>query len=160
MIGISTSVMTSSGRWLRASSSALLPSAALSTSWPAVSSSAASASRFARWSSAMRILATRLSDRGPARLFRPGTIRCVGGDKNTASESAESYRSFGAFYPFYLSQHADRTCRRLHFLGTTFGLAGVIAAVATMNLWWLAAGLVAGHALARGGGFFFQKKKP
>src|SRR5438094_10666023 len=147
MIGIRTSVMTSSGRRVRASSSALLPSAALSTSWPAVSSSAASASRFPRWSSAMRIFATRLSDRVAARLFRPSTIGSMGGsrEKNTASRSAEPYRSFGAFYPFYLSQHAERTCRRLHFLGTTLGLA---------------AGIVAGYAAAWVGHFFFEKNKP
>src|SRR5205814_5092717 len=61
MPGISTSEMTSAGAWLRARSSARLPSFAVSTSWPTVSSSAARASRFARWSSAMRILATQLS---------------------------------------------------------------------------------------------------
>jgi len=82
------------------------------------------------------------------------------GEKNTASGSAEPYRSFGAFYPFYLSQHIDRSCRRLHFLGTTLGLAGVIAAAATVNLWWLATGIVAGYALSWAGHFFFEKNKP
>jgi hypothetical protein len=28
---------------------------------------------------------------------------------------------FTEFYAFYLSQHSDRTCRRLHFIGTTTG---------------------------------------
>ena len=84
----------------------------------------------------------------------------MGGEKNTASGSAEPYRSFGAFYPFYLSQHAHRTCRRLHFVGTTLGLACVITAVITGNLWWIAAGLVAGYALAWVGHFFFEKNKP
>src|SRR5262249_55031251 len=32
------------------------------------------------------------------------------------------YRTFGEFYPFYLSEHSNRTCRRLHFVGTTIGL--------------------------------------
>jgi hypothetical protein len=84
----------------------------------------------------------------------------MGGEKNTASGSAEPYRSFGAFYPFYLSQHAHRTCRRLHFLGTTLGLAGVIAALATVNFRWLAAGIVAGYAAAWAGHFFFEKNRP
>src|SRR2546421_11911730 len=108
----------------------------------------------------MRILATRLSDRVAARLFRPSTIGSMGGEKNTASGSAEPYRSFGAFYPFYLSQHAGRSCRRLHFLGTTLGLAGVIAALASVNFWWLVAGLVAGYAAPWGGAFLFGKNKP
>lgn len=29
---------------------------------------------------------------------------------------------FSNFYPLYLSQHTNRTCRRLHFIGTTLGL--------------------------------------
>ena len=29
------------------------------------------------------------------------------------------YETFGDFYPFYISQHQDRTCRILHVLGTT-----------------------------------------
>ena len=77
-----------------------------------------------------------------------------------ASGSAASYRSFGAFYPFYLSQHTDRVCRRLHFAGTTLGLAAVITAVIARHIGWLAAGVVAGYALAWVGHFFFEKNKP
>jgi hypothetical protein len=33
---------------------------------------------------------------------------------------------FKEFYPFYLSQHADRTCRQLHFAGTTLGLLALL----------------------------------
>ena len=80
--------------------------------------------------------------------------------EDAASGSAGPYRSFGAFYPFYLSQHGDRTCRRLHFLGTTLGLAGVITAVMTWNLWWLVAALVVGYGLAWVGHFFFEKNRP
>jgi hypothetical protein len=58
------------------------------------------------------------------------------GDARTA------YGSFSAFYPFYLSQHAERTCRRLHFVGTSLGLAAILHAFATLNFWWLLAGLV------------------
>ena len=29
--------------------------------------------------------------------------------------SAE-YHSFRDFYPFYLSEHSDRACRRMHFI--------------------------------------------
>jgi hypothetical protein len=31
--------------------------------------------------------------------------------------------SFEDFYPFYIGQHTDQTCRRLHFVGTTLFLA-------------------------------------
>ena len=29
------------------------------------------------------------------------------------------FNSFAEFYPFYLSEHGNRTCRRLHFAGST-----------------------------------------
>jgi len=70
------------------------------------------------------------------------------------------FTSFAQFYPFYLSEHADRTCRRLHFAGSTVGLICLAAALATGNLWWLPAGLLAGYAFAWIGHFGFEKNKP
>ncbi len=32
------------------------------------------------------------------------------------------YETFESFYPFYLSQHQDETCRYLHFIGSTIVL--------------------------------------
>ena len=32
------------------------------------------------------------------------------------------YASFAEFYPHYLSEHAQRTTRRIHFLGSGLGL--------------------------------------
>jgi hypothetical protein len=68
--------------------------------------------------------------------------------------------SFTEFYAFYLSQHADRTCRRLHFIGTTIGLVAALHAFSTLNFWWLAGGIVAGYALAWVGHFFFERNRP
>jgi hypothetical protein len=67
---------------------------------------------------------------------------------------------FTAFYPFYLSQHTDRTCRRLHFIGTTTGILAALYALSTLNFRWLAAGLAAGYAFAWAGHFFFEKNRP
>ena len=78
----------------------------------------------------------------------------------TQQSGAGTYRSFGEFYPFYLSQHANRTCRRLHFLGTTTGLAVTLYAFATLNFWWLAVALAAGYAFAWVGHYFFEKNRP
>src|SRR5690606_5259927 len=69
-------------------------------------------------------------------------------------ENDTAYRRFSDFYPYYLSEHRNRTCRRLHFLGTTLGLIAVLHAFATLNFWWLLAGLVAGYAFAWVGHFF------
>ena len=76
------------------------------------------------------------------------------------SAATGSFTSFAAFYPFYLSQHSDRTCRRLHFVGTTLGLIALLHAFSTLNFWWVLAGLVAGYAFAWVGHFFFEKNRP
>ncbi|HEY9027604.1 MAG TPA: Mpo1-like protein, partial [Burkholderiaceae bacterium] len=34
----------------------------------------------------------------------------------------ESLHSFAEFYPFYLNEHSNATCRRLHFIGSTLAL--------------------------------------
>ena len=36
--------------------------------------------------------------------------------------SARKFDSFAEFYPFYLSEHSNRTTRRLHFIGSSLGL--------------------------------------
>jgi len=70
------------------------------------------------------------------------------------------FHTFREFYPFYLSEHANGTSRRLHFAGTSIALALLIAAVATQT-WWLAAvALVQGYAFAWVGHFFFEHNKP
>jgi len=77
-----------------------------------------------------------------------------------ASRRLDKYASFADFYPFYLSQHSDRTCRRLHFVGTSLGLLAVLHAFSTLNFWWLLAGLVSGYAFAWVGHYFFEKNRP
>ena len=46
------------------------------------------------------------------------------------------YRTFSEFYPFYLSEHVNRTSRRLHFIGTTTALILVVSAFIT-QMWGL-----------------------
>jgi hypothetical protein len=70
------------------------------------------------------------------------------------------YATFAAFYPFYLSEHANRTCRRLHFAGTSLGLGCVVTALVMRNAWWLLVGLAAGYLFAWIGHFFFEKNRP
>ena len=68
--------------------------------------------------------------------------------------------SFREFYPCYLSEHGNRTCRRLHFTGTSLGLACALQALESLNFWWLLAGLAVGYAFAWVGHFFFEKNRP
>jgi len=73
---------------------------------------------------------------------------------------ADSFKTFREFYPFYLSEHRDRTCRRLHFSGTLIVIATIVAAVVTRNAWWLAGAPLGGYGLAWIGHFFFEKNRP
>lgn len=73
---------------------------------------------------------------------------------------AAGFSSFRDFYPHYLSEHADRTCRRLHFIGTTLVIAIVVTSIASGNLSWLLLAPIAGYGFAWIGHFVFEKNRP
>lgn len=72
----------------------------------------------------------------------------------------QSFTRFADFYPYYLSEHSNSTCRRLHFIGTT--LVIFIAAFAIGSARWplLWAVSIAGYSFAWVGHFFFEKNRP
>lgn len=70
------------------------------------------------------------------------------------------YPDFDAFYRFYLSEHANRTSRRLHFIGSSLGLVFLVAALLSRQWWLVLAGLVQGYAFAWVGHFFFEHNRP
>jgi len=76
------------------------------------------------------------------------------------ANTARKFDTFEAFYPFYLSEHSDRTCRRLHFAGSTIVL--LLVALAMMSgelaLLWLLP--VVGYGFAWVGHFFFEHNRP
>lgn len=79
---------------------------------------------------------------------------------NTATTKTEGFQSFAEFYPFYLQEHADTTCRRLHFIGSTLVLAilaYVIFSGTPVLLWSIP---IVGYGFAWVGHFFFEKNKP
>jgi hypothetical protein len=72
----------------------------------------------------------------------------------------QQFRSFGEFYPFYLQEHANRTNRALHFMGTTLVLL-LVALSAWNGQWgWLLVALLCGYGFAWVGHFFFEKNRP
>jgi hypothetical protein len=71
-----------------------------------------------------------------------------------------AFRKFGDFYPFYLGEHANRTCRRLHFAGTSIAAALLIIAIVMRSGWLVAVAIVQGYAFAWVGHFFFEHNKP
>ena len=71
-----------------------------------------------------------------------------------------TFRSFAEFYPFYLGEHANRTCRRLHFIGSTLVIAALVLALATGQWRWLWLMPVAGYGFAWVGQYAFEKNRP
>ena len=74
--------------------------------------------------------------------------------------SHKKYRSFAEFYPYYLSEHQNVVCRRLHFIGSLLVLC--VLANVLMNHQWLR--LIAipflGYGFAWIGHFFFEHNRP
>ncbi|HEX8470767.1 MAG TPA: Mpo1-like protein [Brevundimonas sp.] len=76
-----------------------------------------------------------------------------------APAPGERYASFAAFYPYYIHEHSNRTCRRIHVVGTGLVILSWILAL-TVSLWWFAASPVIGYGFAWVGHFFFEKNRP
>lgn len=73
---------------------------------------------------------------------------------------AQSFNSFSDFYPYYLDEHSNPICRRLHFVGSALVLA-VIATVLFTQMWvllWLCP--VIGYGFAWVGHFFYEHNRP
>ena len=70
------------------------------------------------------------------------------------------FSSFAEFYPFYLSEHRNPTCRKLHFAGSALVLALVAAAIADAEPLWLVAVPFVGYGFAWIGHFVYEKNRP
>ncbi len=71
------------------------------------------------------------------------------------------FDSFAAFYPYYLQEHANRTCRRLHFVGSALVLGVLLAVlIGAMSAWWLLSIPLIGYGFAWVGHFFFEHNRP
>ena len=77
-----------------------------------------------------------------------------------AAVDPRSLQSFAEFYPFYLTEHSNRTCRRLHFLGSCLALSCVALALVTGQWAFILLGLLCGYGCAWIGHFRFEKNKP
>lgn len=73
----------------------------------------------------------------------------------------EDYKSLDEFYPYYLSQHSNRTCRRLHVIGTFFALLQLLRTILfSFNLTNLFLVILIGYGFAWVGHYVFEKNKP
>ncbi len=72
----------------------------------------------------------------------------------------KKYQSLKEFYPFYLSEHTNLTCRRLHFFGTTLVFIFLGLFLYTLNFGYFLLIPISGYGFAWIGHFFFEKNKP
>ncbi len=70
------------------------------------------------------------------------------------------FGSFREFYPYYLGEHRNRRCRRLHFIGSWLVIAIVVAAAWMRQPLWLLLTPIAGYGFAWVGHYGFEKNRP
>jgi hypothetical protein len=72
----------------------------------------------------------------------------------------KKYSTFNEFYPFYLSQHSNMMCRRLHFLGSCCIILLIIYVAIFNKLPLLCYIPFIGYGFAWVGHFRFEKNRP
>lgn len=70
------------------------------------------------------------------------------------------FSGFKEFYPYYLSEHRDPNCRRMHFIGTLLVIVTASYALFSgqLRLLWLLP--LFGYGFAWIGHFVFEKNRP
>lgn len=71
-----------------------------------------------------------------------------------------SFESFSEFYPYYLSEHLNRTNRVLHYIGTTGAIVCYALAAVQGNAWLLLAAPLLGYGFAWFGHFRVEHNRP
>ena len=77
-----------------------------------------------------------------------------------SAETTPRFTSFAEFYPYYLQEHSNDVCRRLHYVGSLLVLSILGYALFTQQWLWLLALPFAGYGFAWVGHFVFEKNKP
>lgn len=70
------------------------------------------------------------------------------------------YQTFKEFYPFYLQEHSTKTCKILHFIGTSLVFLILVYSLISSvykALWFMP---LAGYGFAWVGHYVFEKNRP
>lgn len=78
----------------------------------------------------------------------------------TSSVDPKRFKRFADFYPFYLGEHSNRSCRRLHFVGSTLALVCMAMLLLTGRPQYLVYALLCGYGFAWIGHLVFEKNRP
>jgi hypothetical protein len=73
---------------------------------------------------------------------------------------SQKFTSFSEFYPYYLAEHANPTCRLMHFIGSSLVLVLIAYTLFTgafILLWFVP---IVGYGFAWLGHFFYEHNKP
>lgn len=68
--------------------------------------------------------------------------------------------TYAEFWPFYLSQHAGRNTRILHYVGTAIAILFLLWFLVTGSFWYLLLAVVSGYFFAWIGHFWLEKNRP
>jgi len=74
--------------------------------------------------------------------------------------AAPEFTHFRDFFPYYLAEHANPTCRKLHYIGTVLANAVAIWALATGTWWALIFFPITGYGFAWFAHFKYERNKP
>ena len=78
----------------------------------------------------------------------------------SAPAEAKRFDGFRDFYAFYLGEHRNPACRRLHVIGSALVLVVLAAAIARRDPWLLLLMPVVGYGFAWVGHFAFENNRP
>ena len=74
--------------------------------------------------------------------------------------AVERYTSFKDFYPYYLSEHENKTTKLLHFIGTTIAIYFYVRFFITFDFFYLLYSLLSGYSFAWVAHFFVEHNRP
>jgi hypothetical protein len=77
-----------------------------------------------------------------------------------SSDTSERIQSFEEFWPYYVGEHAKKSTRTLHFLGTTAAVGCAAAGLLLGKRWLLAVAPLCGYGPAWVSHFFIEKNRP
>ncbi len=72
----------------------------------------------------------------------------------------KKYQTFAEFYPFYLSQHQNKVCRTLHYIGSAIAFCCILFGIITGAYTFIGLAILVGYAFAWIGHYFFEKNRP
>jgi hypothetical protein len=74
--------------------------------------------------------------------------------------STKKIDNYKDFWPFYLKEHRKPATRTWHFYGSSIAFVFLVSFIATLNPWFLLAGLLSGYGFAWFSHFNIEKNRP